>query len=290
MKPTLVALLVLEHQTRMHNLIAGADTSLDVQMYLFTVDSLADDIVAAKNRGVAVRVLLDPDHDGNPDVRAQLTSAGVPNQNAPSGFANAHAKYLIVDGAAVAIMSANFNIGAMSSERNYGVIDRDPDDIADVQAIFDADWAGTTPDLACTRLVVSPVNAKSRILALINSATATLDVEVIYLSESTVRAAITSAKNRGVAIRVIVADPADFPENQTAIETLQNTGVPVRVANFSLHAKLIITDGAALVGSENMSMTSFTQNREVGVLIQDAASLATIRAQVDTDWGNSTVP
>src|SRR5687767_15690172 len=47
-------------QTRLNALIDGAQTKLDVSMYLFTVTSIADRIIAAKNRGVAVRVSLDP--------------------------------------------------------------------------------------------------------------------------------------------------------------------------------------------------------------------------------------
>src|SRR5262245_31947249 len=55
-------------EARLGALIDGATTSLDVQMYLFTVTSLANKIVAAQQRGVAVRVILDPDELGNNNV------------------------------------------------------------------------------------------------------------------------------------------------------------------------------------------------------------------------------
>ena len=50
---------------------------------------------------------------------------------------------------------------------------------------------------------------------------------------------------------------------------LGGKGIPVKyaIAQFYLHAKLIIADGVAFVGSENMSPTSLTQNREVGALV-----------------------
>jgi len=48
-------------QARLTTLIDSAHQTLDVQMYLFTVKALADRIVAAQTRGVAVRVILDPD-------------------------------------------------------------------------------------------------------------------------------------------------------------------------------------------------------------------------------------
>src|SRR5690606_36348563 len=51
-------------EARMAALIDGAQHTLDIQMYLFTVQALAHKRVAAKERGVQVRLLLDPDHDG----------------------------------------------------------------------------------------------------------------------------------------------------------------------------------------------------------------------------------
>src|SRR5687767_11119775 len=103
---------------RINALIDGAQTSLDVQMYLFTVTSIADRIIAAKNRGVAVRVLLDPDHEGNGTVRNKLMQASVPTRNAPALYSFSHAKYLFIDNKAAVIMSMNFNVDAFSSERN----------------------------------------------------------------------------------------------------------------------------------------------------------------------------
>src|SRR5262249_16181034 len=129
-------------QQRLVQLIDGAHTSLDVAMYLFTVTAIADRVIAARDRGVAVRVLLDPDHAGNTTVRNRLTSAGVTNRNAPTIYSYSHAKYFLVDKQAAVIMSMNFNAEAMSGERNYGMVDRDPDDVADLQAIFEQDWAG----------------------------------------------------------------------------------------------------------------------------------------------------
>jgi len=102
--------------------IDSATVSLDVQMYLFTVTAIADAITAAQDRGVAVRVLLDPD-EPNGAVVDRLETAGVEVRFDPAAFAFAHAKYMIVDHARTVIMSGNFNAGAMSSERNYAIID-----------------------------------------------------------------------------------------------------------------------------------------------------------------------
>jgi hypothetical protein len=71
-------------QNRIEALIDGAQDSIDLQIYLFTVTDIADRLIAAKQRGVAVRVLFDPEHAGNGTVRSMLTSAGVTHRNMPT--------------------------------------------------------------------------------------------------------------------------------------------------------------------------------------------------------------
>lgn len=279
-------------EARIGALIDGAQHTLDIQMYLWTVQSLANKVVAAKNRGVAVRIILDPDEAGNNNVEPIFTSGGVTWKNSSMLYTFSHAKYMLIDRETAVIMSMNFNVDAMRSERNYGIVDRDPEDVADVEAIFEQDWAmanGQAPkpaDLTCTRLVVSPTNSKARLLDHINSAQTTLDVELMYISEDAIRMAIGAAKSRGVAVRAILEDP-----NDESIPYLQGLGIPVRIADtFYLHSKLIIADEVAFVGSENMSFTSLTKNREVGALVFEPAPFQTIKSQFDTDWATETTP
>jgi phosphatidylserine/phosphatidylglycerophosphate/cardiolipin synthase-like enzyme len=277
------------YEARMNSIIDGAQDSLDIQMYLWTSTSLATKVIAAKNRGVKVRVLLDPDHAGNSTVKSSLTSGGVDWKNAPAVFDFSHAKYLVVDKKAAVILSGNWNYDAFVSERNYGFVDRDPEDIADTQAIFDADWASANgnasmpANLTCTRLIVSPTNSKQRVLEHINTATTKLDVEAMYVTETTVRNAIGAAKTRGADVRVIVNEATD-----DSVTYFKSLGIPVKTpSNFFLHAKLIIANEVALVGSENYSYTSLAKNREVGALVFEPSAIGAIKTQFETDWNAS---
>jgi phosphatidylserine/phosphatidylglycerophosphate/cardiolipin synthase-like enzyme len=280
-------------QNRMGALIDSAQSSLDIQMYLWTVKDLATKLVAAKQRGVAIRVILDPDEAGNASVEPTFTSGGITWRNASSLYTYSHAKYIIVDKSQAAVMSMNFNGDAMVNERNYGVIDRDIEDIADLQSIFNYDWQiaggamGVTPaNLTCTRLLVSPTNSRQRLVDHIKTATTSLDVEVMYVSETTIRTAITDAKARGVNVRVIIEDPTD-----SSVPVFKAAGIPVKQPPSSIyvHAKLIIADQVAFVGSENMSYTSLMKNREVGVLAFEPEAYAPIQTQFDSDWNASTL-
>lgn len=264
----------------------GATRSIDLQMYAFTLDRLATKLVAADRRGVPVRVLLDPGQTVNGSIRTTLQNGGVEVRSAPAAFPNAHAKYLVIDGDTAMIMSGNFTVAGMVDQRNAGLVDRDPTNVADLAAIFAADWAGTSARLLCPRLVVSPADARTRVLGLIASATSTLDIEVYYLADTGVRTAVIAAKNRGVAVRVILADPSEVSDNTTTQTALVTAGIPTRfLSNPVPHIKLVIADGAAaLVGSHNLSLTSLRDNREVGEIVRTPAVVASLRSRLESDW------
>lgn len=270
--------------------IDAASTSIDVHMYTFTVDRIANRLIAADQRGAAVRVILDPNQSGVSSTRSQLEAGGVEVKLASSSFPNAHAKFMVLDGATNFILSGNFTLAGFDDQRNYAAVVRDPDDVADLAAIFAADWSGQTPALDCTRLVVSPGDARSRILAFIAAAQTTLDVEMFYIADSAVRTSIIQAHTRGVAVRVLLADPADMTENSTTATTLRDAGVPVRVLTPPvIHAKLLIADGVALIGSHNMSSTSLRDNREVGIFVREGNAVAPVAAQFASDWSAARV-
>lgn len=271
--------------------IDGATVSIDLQMYAFTLSGLANKLIAADRRGVAVRVLLDQTQSAaNNNVKNMLAGAGVDVKWAPATFPAAHAKYLVVDRDTAMFMSGNLTVAGMVDQRNAGLVDRDPTDVADLATIFAADWAGTTPTLSCPRLVISPADARTRVLGLIGAARTTLDVEVYYIADIGVRTAIVAAKNRGVAVRVILSEPSEVSDNGATATALKTAGVPVRMlANPVPHIKLIVADGqAALIGSHNMSSTSLRDNREIGEIVRTPAVVTALRTRVDGDWALAT--
>jgi phosphatidylserine/phosphatidylglycerophosphate/cardiolipin synthase-like enzyme len=276
-------------QSTFEKLIDGAQTSLDIQMYQFSVQDIADHVIAAQQRGVDVRVILDGNQTVNAKPRAAMVAAGVPLQSAPAQFAYSHAKYLVADGALGVIATGNFNDGAVTKERNYALTDTDPKDVADLETIFAADWSDNGMlALDCTRLIVSPINSQQRILDHINGATKTLDLELLYLNDQGIRDAIVAAAGRGVAVRVLLNDPGQTATTQPQIDDLKAARVPVGYnTSFYLHAKIIIADGIAHVGSENMSVTSLTKNREVGAFVSEGAPMAKINAQFESDWAGA---
>jgi phosphatidylserine/phosphatidylglycerophosphate/cardiolipin synthase-like enzyme len=265
--------------------IESADETLIVMMYQLSLDDFIDAIVAAAGRGAAVRVMLDPDQN-NSDAISAFQAAGVQVKMAAPSWENYHAKVVVADGDLGVVMSGNMNYFTSNSERNYGVVLRDAEDLADIEHIFDMDWDGVTTGYpACTRLLISPTNARSRLLGHINSAQDSLDLAVMYISDDQIRLAVAQRHQAGVAVRVLLANPSWIEDNTATAEELRAAGVAVKFIS-SLHAKLIIADGAAFIGSQNFSWTSLERNREIGVLVDDTAPMARVTTQFETDWAN----
>ncbi|CAN5207891.1 hypothetical protein BH09MYX1_BH09MYX1_34330 [soil metagenome] len=201
-----------------------------------------------------------------------------------------HAKVMVVDDALAIISTGNYLKTNVLKERNYVIHDRDPQDATDIGALFDADFSGTEPSLDCTRIVVSPINSRGRILDLIASATTTLDIESMQFADTDVRNAVAARAKAGVKVRVLVADPTLIDTKVDTAKFLANAAIPVKwLASPTIHVKALVVDGArAYAGSENLSYTSLSKNREVGVLFAQADAIATMNATFEKDWTAAT--
>jgi len=278
-------------ETKLLQRIQLAQKQILVMIYQFTRYNFSNALIAAHKRGVQVKVLLDGKQGANSSVRSKLTAAGIAVKSAPTSFTHAHAKVIWIDGYEAIVMSANLITYSMGGERNYGVIDRDPYDLKQLKQLFDRDWAGTgTVDLSCSRLVVSPINARARMLAHVNRAKKTLDFAVMYLDDKTIKTAVLAQAKAGVAVRVLLANPAWITSNTARAAELKAAGVPVKYfKNYDLHAKLMISDGIPFVGSQNFSYTSIQKNREIGVFV-NASTRSQIVAQFAADWKLGVAP
>jgi phosphatidylserine/phosphatidylglycerophosphate/cardiolipin synthase-like enzyme len=273
--------------TRVVEEIDAATDSIDMLMYQIGRQDLVDALVrAATQRDVVVRAVLDRNQSGNASAIAQLTEAGAEIRASSTDYRYAHAKTLVIDHAVTVILSGNFNWSSQL-ERNYGIIDRDADDLASAQAIFEADWAAeggpvTQPDLSCTRLVVSPVDARDRLEDLYGRASQRLDLSLMSISDSALLALVEARAAGELPVRVLLAVPSFVPANRATADRLLAEGIPVRFMEH-LHAKLVLSDHTAFVGSENMSPTSLDRNREVGAFVAGEAG-ARASAQFELDW------
>src|SRR5579884_2380136 len=258
------------------NAINDARKSVWLEMYLLSDTKVIYALEDAANRGIDVRVMLEPHPVGG--------------GTSPSRT---------IDGNTAFIMTSNFTRSALGGysgssyleNREYDIIDTNTNDVQAVISIFNADWNRTTAHFNDPNLVVSPVNSRTDFNTLINSAHHTLLIEAEEMNDSSIEQELVNAEQRGVQVKVILPAPhgSQSDSNSQGIDTIKQGGVQVKEdSKLYMHAKIIVVDGkTAFVGSENISSESLDQNRELGIIVSDAGVLNTLQSTFQYDWSVS---
>lgn len=268
-----------------------ATKSIRVMVYQMGNGPIIDALEAKARAGVKVQIILDlAQKDTNEKYMTRLKAAGADVIWSDASFTFMHAKLIIVDENEAVISTGNYAAFRMNMERNFVVRDTDPADLDVLVKLFDADFQQKSPDLTCTRLFVSPVNAKQRLLDFIGTAKTEVVVESMQLADTDVRDALAARKAAGAEVRVLLADPNWIDANFAAAAFLKQHGIASRhMKQPGVHVKAVVVDGkAAFTGSVNLSWTSLTKNREVGVLITEASNVGAMHATFEKDWASAT--
>ncbi len=283
------------------NAIAGAKKSVWLEMYLLTDRNVIRALEEAAHRGVDVRVMLEAHPYGSGSSSAaetldRLKAAGIQVETTNPSFALTHEKGMLVDAHTVFIMTANFTLSALGGtskirNREYGIVDNNPQDVQAVLGIFNGDWNRTAAHFDDPNLVVSPINSRNAFLSLINRAHSVLVIEAEEMNDMSIEQALGNAVQRGVRVQVILPalGASSGDSNSQGIQTLRQENVQMREdAHLYMHAKMIVVDGQrAFVGSENISAASLDQNRELGIIISDTTVLSTLQQTFQRDWADS---
>jgi len=268
-------------------LIAGAKSSIDLSIYQLQSPAAVGALVAAQQRGVAVRVMLEPKTVGSQNyaaVSAQLSAAGISVKATPPKFDSSHnvdhAKFMILDGSELVFSSGNMvrsglggNPAQEFDNRDFWIRDTRSASVSEAEKVFDDDWARkATTSTKFDVLVLTPDNAADELLALIDGAKQRVYVYNQSLSDKATIAHLISAKQRGVDVHVLLGMQPGFgsspPANQPAIDQLTAAGASAQFfTTHYLHGKVIIADGAAFVGSQNFTAGGLDHNRELGEIV-----------------------
>lgn len=274
------------------DVLSKAQTSIRMMIYEMGTGGVLDTLLSKAKAGVKVQVIFDASEQSvNQKYFDQIVAAGGAGLWSDPQFTYMHAKTFVVDGTEAVVSTGNFSKAySVDVERNYVAHIVDPNDVAVLTSLFDADWNRTSPDLSCTRLLVSPVNSRERILALIHAAQTSIDIESMEYADTDVRAAVNERKQAGVAVRALLAAPSWISSNTDAAALLASEQIPARyMTTPNVHVKSMVVDGAwVYVGSENLSWTSLDKNREVGLVTGDADAVKVVAGTFEKDWAGAT--
>ena len=284
---------------RIGALIDAARVSIHVEIYEFGQRPLADALIAAESRRVAVTVIDDPSEVSSVATAALLRTAGVDVIDYPVRKQMIdHVKLLVVDARVAVVGGINWGVNSPANH-DYDaeivgpavhnldrVFMRDLVTCGRDRAVPDAE-ADRSIDVAAT---LPGAEIRPLALGLIDGARQTVDLELFVLTDTGVVHALEAAALRGVAVRVLL-DPSQ-PSSDPSYAALRSAGIQVRWYHSHgelLHAKAMVADATSvLFGSANWSGGGFARNHELDIeLISAPMVAAEMLAQMDLDWAAS---
>ena len=147
-----------------------------------------------------------------------------------------------------------------------------------------------TPAFPPPRLFIQPTAGRGPILHLLQDAHAEIDLTIYLLTDETIIEALKHAAQRGVHVRVLIeGEPyGGGKSNRRAATLLRRAGVAVRFTSrafrYTHEKSLIVDDRVGVIMTMNFTHSSFTRNREYGVITYDPLKVQEMRTVFDADW------
>ncbi|MFM9087986.1 MAG: phospholipase D-like domain-containing protein [Cyanobium sp.] len=277
-------------------LIDQAQTQLLLKQFKLQSDVVMDALRRARERGVEVRVMLNPHTSGgdrwNDEPFARLQGWGISTAWTSEAFPVTHEKSMLVDQEAALISTFNLADKYFTETRDYGVVSRNPAVAAQVLEGFEADWHRTffAPALD-VGLVWSSAHSRGQMARLIDAAQSTLWIQHPKFVDAVILERIICARERGVKVRVLCGGKHgisdwDIYDTFSSLRVMQRFGVKVRrQKHLKLHAKLILIDGIyAQTGSMNIDRSAFDLRRELGIESDAPEVVERLKATFAADW------
>jgi len=273
--------------------ISHAQRSFDLNVYEMTSKAVERALRQVCQRGVRVRVMIETKPYRahrlvNKEERA-LGGSCVHWKSAPARFERRyvfdHAKYVVADAgtahASAELGTANFTWSAFHRNREYLWTTHRHAVTHSLATIFEADWhrkrAGNGPR---QHLVVSP-GAAPAVLRLVNQS-GPVEIEAEELGSA--HRVMHALEHKGRQVELILPKRLTHYERKRA-RALKQAGVQIRlISSPYMHAKMIVGEHRAFIGSQNFSHSSLYKNREVGVVLGAKADLARLHKQFEADW------
>jgi cardiolipin synthase len=147
-----------------------------------------------------------------------------------------------------------------------------------------------------TGVFVQPGDGRAPILDELEAAAHSIDLEIYIVTDNAILQALEDAAHRGITVRVILEQHpfGGDGRQQEVFDRLTRSGIAVRWSNpvFTFtHIKTFVIDNAiALIMNQNLSVSSFTQNREFGIVTTHPDAVRTAAAIFEADWTRGPEP
>jgi phosphatidylserine/phosphatidylglycerophosphate/cardiolipin synthase-like enzyme len=259
--------------------IKKAKKSVDIVVFRFDRAEIEAGLKDAAERGVSVSALIAyANHGGEKSLRKlemRLLEAGVTVSRTADDLSRYHDKLLIIDRRLLFVMSFNFTHLDIDHSRGFAIVTRKRNLVEEALKLLKADNDRKPYKAGLDTFVVSPVNARKQLLALIHRAKKQLLLYDPKIADTEMLRALNDRAKKGVDVRVIGSVGR------------QSTHVNVRpLGGFRLHTRTIVCDRREVfVGSQSLRKAELDSRREVGVIVRDSKVVSRVANTFEADWG-----
>jgi phosphatidylserine/phosphatidylglycerophosphate/cardiolipin synthase-like enzyme len=268
-------------------------------MFVFSDPALLKAAIAAKRRGVRVRVMLNParrsGEEDNEVTRSVLASAGIEVKDANPAFVLTHEKSMVVDDATAFVESFNWTTKDLTETRDYAIVTQRRHDLAEIIDCFESDWHRQTFDPSETsHLIWCPGSGRDRICRFIDEARHRLFVQNERFQDAVIIERLVRAARRGVKVDVMAGAPHTLKrqklvEGVGGLRIMDDVGIKIhKLKHLKLHGKMLLADKvAAIVGSINFAAGSLDGRRELAIEVRDSGVVKRLHKIARYDWEHS---
>lgn len=287
----------VEHQVV--EMIGGAEKSIDLCLFEFSLMRVARALVAAKDRGVLVRMVYDNREDDQPAVHF-IKEHGI-EAHSDGRSAYMHNKFVVIDGKTVWTGSTNISPGGIYVADNHCFTFSSPSLAKQYTTEFeemfvdgefgprsphntDNGWQRVDRYTKVQAYFAPEDHAMDRLVELVKGARKSIRFIAFAYTSDSLYQAMVERMHAGVTVEGIFesrhAGWADIK-----IGPLHAEGANVRFDRNpdALHHKVVIIDDAIVVsGSFNFSDNADSQNDENMIVVQSRAVARTFKREFDT--------
>jgi cardiolipin synthase len=279
--------------------LAAAKKSLQIRMFLFTDPALIKAVIAAKRRGIKVRVMLNPARRGgeseNDETKKKLAHEDIEVKDSNPEFDLTHQKSMVIDESIGFVESFNWETRDLTVTRDYAVVTTHKIEVEEMDACFEADWTRKKFNPGeHSQLIWCPNNGRERIANFIDSAKHTLWLQNERYQDTVIIERLVRACARGVKLHILARPPHTLKKDKLVegvggLRIMHDVGAKIHtLKGLKLHAKMILADDKhAIVGSINLSPGSFDGRRELAIETDAHEVVKRLAKAAETDWENS---
>ncbi len=279
--------------------IDNAREKILIKMFLFSDIVLINAVIAAKKRGVDIKVMLNPVRNNgvveNVGTRKMLEDAGIEVRDSNPEFSITHEKSMVIDDKIAFIKSLNWDARNFIQTRDYAVITNHPHEVKEIILCFEADWNRSRFEPGEElKLIWCSNNGRTRIANFIDETKHSLFIQNERFQDLVIIERLVHAAARGVKVHVMVRPPHNLKvgklvEGVEGLRIMDDIGIKIhKLKLLRLHGKMLLADGCrAIIGSINLTPGSFDHRRELAIEVHDTDVIERLKKIAHYDWDNS---